>query len=510
MFSSRRALASASAVVLLVVAGAARAETLLDAIELAYKTNPTLQQQRASLQALDEEYVQARATLRPTLSATGTYGYTRQSENVISPGKPGADEIRAETAGVTLSQPIYTGGAATAAIRAAERDVQQGREQLRITEAQVMGQVIQAYMDVLRDTESLRINQENLTVLQRQLQETSAEFDVGEVTRTDVAQAEARLAAAQANLSAAQAQLKISRANYALYVGKEPDALTPPPALTGVPASFDVAMDQAEHENPSLRAAQYAEEASRSRVAEARSAYRPTVSANLGFQYQREPITENIQTSPGHFFPYTPNPNQRTLTAGVTVNIPLYAGGQRGSKVRQALAQDNQAMYGVEGQRRIVLQAVTQDWAQVSSTHAQTLSNEQQVKAASVAAEGERQEAQVGLRTTIDVLNAEQELRNAQLSLVTSRHDEYVATASLLAAMGQLDIAHLNPATPAYDPRRNFDRVRHRGWAPLDPVLRAMDATAAPGGGGAGKPTTAPIDETLAAKSPAHPEPRRP
>jgi outer membrane protein len=498
-----------AAVSLSLLAGAARAETLIDAIDLAYKTNPTLQQQRATQRALDEEYVQALAQIRPTLSASAADNYQRLSENTYT-YQPGAFSTQYQNAGVNLTQPLYTGGAATQAIRAAERDVQQGRQQLRAVEAQIMGTVVQSYMDVIRDAEALRINQENLTVLQQQLQETTAEFDVGQLTRTDVSQAEARLAASQASLSAAQAQLQISRANYAQVVGQAPGELAPPPALPGVPSTFDAALDVAQQSNPNLLAAQYAEEAARSRVGQARAAYRPTVSATAGFQWQRYPIgSEEIETGAGPLV-YTPNPEQRTLSASIGVSVPLYSGGQRGSKVRQALQQDNEAIYSVEGQRRVVLQSVSQDWAQVTSTHAQTVSNEAQVKAATVAAEGERQEAQAGLRTTIDVLNAEQELRNAQLQLVDSRHDEYVAAAQLLAAMGRLEARNLNPGAPVYDPRRNFDRVRKAGWTPLDPVVRLLDATAAPGGGGAGEATQTRTDADLsavgAAKSqPAHP-----
>jgi outer membrane protein len=516
MYARRRALGSAaglalvaalSAVTLGVVtvgATAVSAETLTDAIELAYRTNPTLQQQRAAQRALDEEYVQARATLRPNVSATLGDNYTRLSENTVSLS-PGAVSLRDRTAGINITQPLYTGGYETLAIKAAERDVLQGREQLRVTESQVMGLVIQAYMDTIRDAESLRINQQNVQVLQRQLQETSAEFDVGEVTRTDVAQAEARLAAAQASLSAAQSQLTISRANFAQVVGEQPGELAPPPVLSGLPSTFDIALDAAEKDNPSLRAAQYAEAAAHSRVGQARAAYRPTVSLTAGYQYQYEPIAV-----PSYEAGYNPNPNQRSLTAGVTVTIPIFTGGLTGSKVRQALEQDNQALYGIEGQRRTVLQSVSQAWAQLLSARAQTLSNEQQVKAAGVAAEGERQEAQVGLRTTIDVLNAEQELRNAELSLVQARHDEYVASASLLTAMGRLEAKNLNASGPVYDPRRNFDRVKSKGWTPLDAVVRTLDATGAPGGGGAAKPTSAPIDDSLAAQGVAKPAPQKP
>ena len=469
----------------------------MEAIDLAYKTNPTLQQQRATQRALDEEYVQARAALRPTLNITGGDNFTHTSENDTT-FLPGAYQANLQSASVNLSEPITTGGAATEAIRAAARDVLQGREQLRTVEIQIMAQVVQFYMDTIRDTEALRIDQENLLVLQRQLQETSAEFDVGEVTRTDVSQAEARLAASQAAVSGAQGQLQISRANYATVVGQAPGDLAPPPALPGVPTSFDAALDVGEKENPALRAAQYAEQAARARVGEARAAYRPSVSLNASYQWEHGDI------------PFTLNPYQRTVTASAIATIPLFAGGSRGSKVRQSLEQDNEAIYGVEGQQRVVLQAVSQTWATVLSTHAQTLSNEEQVKSAAVAADGERQEAQVGLRTTIDVLNAEQEFRDAQLQLVISRHDEYVAAANLLAAMGRLEIKYLNPALPAYDPKRNFDRVRDKGWLPIDPVVEALDAAGAPREHNPYTPTGAPIDSDLTARSITNPHPGEP
>jgi outer membrane protein len=474
-----------------------RAETLMDAIDLAYRSNPTLQQQRATQRALDEEYVQARAALRPTLNITGGDNFTHTSENDTT-FLPGAYQANLQTAAVNLSEPITTGGAATEAIRAAARDVLQGREQLRAIEIQIMAQVVLYYMDTIRDTEALRIDQENLLVLQRQLQETSAEFDVGQVTRTDVSQAEARLAAAQAAVSAAQGQLQISRANYATVVGQAPGDLAPPPALPGVPNSFDAALDVGEKENPNLRAAQYAEQAARARVGEARAAYRPSVSLNASYQWEHGDI------------PFTLNPYQRTVTATATATIPLFAGGSRGSKVRQSLEQDNEAIYGIQGQQRVVLQSVSQTWATVLSTHAQTLSNEEQVKSAAVAADGERQEAQVGLRTTIDVLNAEQEFRDAQLQLVISRHDEYVAAANLLAAMGRLEIKYLNPSLPAYDPKRNFDRVRDKGWLPIDPVVEALDAAGAPREHNPYTPTGAPIDSDLTARSITNPHPGEP
>jgi outer membrane protein len=496
--------------VVLAGSGVARAETLLDAIDLAYKTNPQLQAQRAALRSLDETYVQAEATLRPTLSGGGGYSFTHLSENTESLGAPGAFETNARTASVTLSAPVYTGGAATRAIQAAGRDVLQGRQQLRAIEAQVMTQVVTAYMDVIRDTEALRINVENLKVLQRQLQETSAEFDVGEVTKTDLAQAEARLATAQSNVSQSQSQLEISRANYAQAVGQAPGDLAPPPILPGVPPTFDSALDVGQKENPNLLAAQYGEEATHMRVAEARAAYRPTAQISASYQFQYEPITLSESNGFGGFVAIPLNPYQRTYQAGVQVTVPLFSGGQRGSRVRQALANDNQAMYTIEGQRRSVLQEISQFWAAMVSDHAQTLANEQAVKAAAVAAEGQRQEAQVGLRTTIDVLNAEEEQRTAELQLVVSRHDEYVAAANLLADMGRLEIRYLNADLPPYNPERNFDQVRGKGWTPIDPIVFLLDGVGKPVTGPAQQTSSAPVDSELLSRGPGAPKPSEP
>ena len=292
-------------------------------------------------------------------------------------------------------------------------------------------------------------------------------------------------------------------------MGQPPGELAPPPALPGVPTSFDAALDVAEQENPALRAAQYAEEAARSRVGEARAAYRPTVSVNASFQWQRQPLGQEFFHAYGEV-PFMANPYQRTVTVSAIATIPLFAGGMRGSKVRQALEQDNEAIYSIENERRVVLQTVSQAWATVTANNAQILADEVQVKSAALAAEGQRQETQVGLRTTIDVLNAEQQYATAQLQLIDARHDEYVGAAQLLAAMGRLQIRYLNPALPAYDPKRNFDRVRNKGWLPIDEVVRALDAAGAPREHNPYTPTSAPIDPDLAARSVANPQPKEP
>jgi outer membrane protein len=373
---------------------------------------------------------------------------------------------------LTVTQPIYTGGLVASEVNAADADVMSGREGLRQVEETVLQAVIGAYVGVRRDQESLAIAQENATVLKRQLDEAQARFQVGEITRTDVAQTQARLAAAQAQLSTAQAQLTVSRADYDQVVGQNPGDLAPEPSLAKLlPATVDQAFDGAEHNNPQIRQADFAEQAAAARVAAAKAQTRPTVALRAAAGYQGGNLG---LASP--FANYTHDVN-----ASAVVTFPLFTGGLTSSQIRQAAERDNAARIAIETIRRQVLQQVAQAWSQLLGARANLVANEEQVSATSIAFEGTRQEAQVGLRTTLDVLNAEQELRNAQLALVNARHDEYVAAATVLAAMGALYVQDLASGVPAYDPKTNFDRVRHAfGWIPWTPAVEAIDRLGAP------------------------------
>jgi len=453
------------------VAGAAAkpaaAETLADAIALAYDTNPTLQAQRATQRSIDEEYVQARTGWRPTLQiqAVGTYdklAVPRAARNFLTPN----GESNSGSLALTFTQPIWTGGRAAANVSAAQADILQGRENLRRVEAQVLVSVVQSYMDVLRDQEALKIRQEDLTVLQKQLDESRARFDVGEITRTDVAQSEARLAAAQALLQSAQAQLAISRANYAAVVGQNPGDLAPEPSLAYLlPSNPDEAFTVAETFNPTIRAQQFAEQASRARVAAARANRMPNLSLQGSLRFSNAPLD-----------PFRQSLYSRDETVSGVLTIPLFTGGLTSSQIRQAIERNNSDRITIETQRRAVLQSVTQTWNQLVAARANITSNTEQVRAAEIAAEGTRQELSVGLRTTIDVLNADVELRNAQLSLVAARHDEYVAAATLLATMGRLEAKDLIPSVPQYDPRANYRKLRITwGWVPWEIPIGIVD-----------------------------------
>jgi outer membrane protein len=476
----------AAAAVLSGLAAPAFAETLREAIALAYQTNPTLLAQRAGLRALDESVPQARAGLRPQIEVTGTASYSRVDSPDISGIAGTGGVIETDTGGVSvgLAQTIYSGGRIGHAISAAEANVLGGREDLRGIEQQVLASVIQAYVDVQRDIDILGIRQQNLTVLRRQLDESNARFEVGEITRTDVAQSEARLAQSQADLANAQAQLSVSRAAYAAVVGQAPGTLVTPPPLPGVPTDFDIALNTGLSENPAIRSAEYNLQAAEQRVAAARAEYLPSARLTASYGGQGSPDGFDIT-------------DRTAFQAGATISIPLFTGGLNQSRVAQAREQANAAQIQIEGERRVVLQNVSSAYAQVISTRASLSAGEEGVRAATVAAEGVRQEAQVGLRTTLDVLNQELELRNAQILLTNARRNEYVAQALLLSAMGRLGGGDLDTTITLYDPAQNGDVVRYRGALPWDPIVEAIDKIASPPVTPATDAPDAPIDTQL-------------
>jgi outer membrane protein len=471
--------AAAGAAAVSAAAAPAWSETLADAVALAYETNPTLQAQRATQRALDETWVQARTGWRPTLQLQASTAWIENAvPRRIAPTRGLFDQTPItrshnpfSSLNFTLNQPLWTGGRTDSAVSAAQADVLQGRENLRRVEAQVLQAVIQAYEDVRRDEQALEIRQEDLGVLQEQLKESQARFDVGEITRTDVAQSEARLASAQALLQSAQAQLAISRAEYAAVVGKNPGTLAAEPSLAYLlPGNVDDAFMIAEKYSPQLRAQMFAEQASRARVAGARAERMP----RIDLQGQ---LLQQGNTGPTHL---VGDLFSREETIGAVVTLPLFTGGLTSSRIRQAIERNNADKISIETQRRSVLQQVTQFWNQLIAARANIGSNTEAVRAAEIAAEGTRQELSVGLRTTIDTLNADVELRNAQLSLVGSRHDEYVAAANVLLAMGRLEGKDLIPTQPQYDPARNFRHLRITwGWVPWEEPISVVDRAVA-------------------------------
>jgi outer membrane protein len=455
-----------------------QAETLADAIALTEASNPTLQAQRAQLRATDEEYVQAEAGYRPTLTAGGSYEY--QDGRVSETGSPSASVAGGTgTAVLTLTQPLYTGGLVKARLSAAQADILAGREGLRRAEIQVLTSVIGAYVDVRRDAEQLKISQDNVAVLTHELEENRAKFGAGLLTRTDVAQSEARLAAARSQLSGAEASLAEARAAYQAVVGQTPGELAPEPSLEALlPGSIDAAFDAALAANPELRQAAFVEAASAAKLAEAKSQTRPTASLSAQYGY----VGAQSGVSSGGFGSAA-NVLETEIGGSVTANVsvPLFTGGLYASQIRQAAENENVSRQGVESARRDALQAVAQAWNQLLGAKASLTADEAQVKANEVAFEGVKREHDVGLRTVLDVLNAQQELETSQIALVGARHDSYVAAAAVLAAIGGLDAKDLAPDAPRYNPKANFERVRHApGWVPWEGAIGAIDALGAP------------------------------
>jgi outer membrane protein len=299
-----------------------------------------------------------------------------------------------------------------------------------------------------------------------------ARFDVGEITRTNVAQAEARLAAAQASLASARSTLGIAARPTPPWSARTRPTSRPnrrwPPCCRHV----DEAFSAAEKNNAQVRAAQRTEEASRARVTAARAGRRPTVSATASVGYNAAEVTASARSSPT-----TP----RRSDTGLTATIPLFTGGLTSSQIRAAIERNNADRIAVETARRSVLQAVSQAWNQVLGARANLVSNQEQVRASPVAFEGVQRREPGRLRTTLDVLNAEQELRSAQLALVTARRDEYVASANRAVGHGPARGQEPGPEVPQYDPLNNFQAASHAiGWVPWEPVIEAVDRVGGP------------------------------
>ncbi|MFC3580228.1 TolC family outer membrane protein [Sphingomonas hylomeconis] len=442
---------------LLLIAGPAAAETLKDALVKAYNTNPTLTGARANVRAIDENVPIARAAGRPALDLSGGY-----SEAVLQ--GPGTNSInspdRSATASTQLSVPIFTGGAVRNSIRAAETRVDAGRLGLRGTEADLFTAVVGAYMDVIRDEAIVGLNTQNVRVLDVNLQASNDRFQVGDLTRTDVAQSQARLALARAQLQTAQARLISSRENYIRLVGDAPGVLDTPPPVPGAPSGVDQAVEIALQDNPTLLAAQKTRDATAFDINVARAARSPRVGVVVGGNYfnylgslgQGSGIAVGSQSG-------------TTGSAGLSLTLPLFQGGRPAAQVRQAQARRSQSIEQVTEAERAVIANTRAAYAVWKSSEQVIASAETAVSANRLSLEGVRAENSVGNRTILDILNAEQELLNSQVTLVTARRDSYVARFALQAAMGRAEADDLGlDGGPLYNPVTNYDRVKNR-WS---------------------------------------------
>jgi len=432
------------------------ATTLQDAFVQTYSSSPALNAARAQLRGTDEGVSIAKAASRPQVN--GTFGLS-QSTNGIDNFSNGA---RSLTAQLNLSYPLFQGGRVKNAINAATSRVSAGRADLRTTEGNIFVQVVSAYMDVIRDASIVDLNRKNVDVLNTNLKASRDRFQVGDLTRTDVAQSEARLSLARSQLIAAQGNLTSSRENYRRVVGSWPENLAPPPALPKLPDEPDRAVTTALDNSPAIQAAAADTKAAGYDVSAARSQRLPTVSAIAGPNYNNYLGTANrlsgqLKGTPGIDEVRTAN------TFGLQMTLPLYQGGLAGARVRQAQAAQNVAIEsGIDTERQVI--ATTRAaFASYEAAMAGITANQEAVKANELALEGVRAENRVGTRTVLDVLNAEQELLNSQVQLVSAQHDEYVAGFALLNAMGMAEARNLGLDGGAlYDPTANYKRVK--GW----------------------------------------------
>lgn len=434
------------------LAGPASAETLQGALAKAYNANPTLSGARAQQRATDESYVIARAQGSPTLQANATLG-----ENILIPPGQVTTVKRSLQSNLQLSVPIYQGGAVLNNVRAANQRVQAGQETLRATESSVFSQVVAAYNDVIRDQAIVELNRANVRQLDVNLTATRDRFEVGDLTRTDVAQSEARLQLARGDLRTAESNLIASRERYIQLVGDVPAELAPPPPLPNLPETPDQAVAVAIRENPDLLAASRNRQAARFDVYAADANRLPRLSAVA--QGQSQNFLNSVQST----IPGLNLPNQQTSAqVGLQASFPIYQGGLPSAQVRQAQARQSQAFEREIEVERTVIQQVRAAFASWRASQDVIRSAEAAVQANTLSLEGVRAENSVGNRTIIEILNAEQELLNAQVQLVTARRNAYVAAFSLLAAMGQAEARDLNlDGVVLYDPTVNYRRVRN-------------------------------------------------
>jgi len=452
-----------SAALFLAVPRGATAETIESAVAKAYENNPQLNAQRAIVRQADEGVPTALSGYRPTISANASVGReytdTKQMIPPLPPGLPNGVSFEAKglstphSVGLTGTQTLFNGQQTANKVRAAESQVFAARETLRMMEESVLLSAASAYMDVARDSANLEVQQNNVRVLQRTLTDTNNRFQAGQVTSTDVAQAEAQLASGEATLHAAESTLMTTRANYRRIIGVEPAnlaAVSPVDRLA--PSTLNAAVALGIMENPSVTAALYGVDVAQLQVKIAEGALWPTLVGQYSVQQQ--------------YNPQLLTPNLFTNTVSLNLTIPLYQGGAEYSAIRLDKENLGQQRLNVDQVRDQTRANVVQAWGQLQAAKAQVEAAVRQNNAAERALTGVRNEAIAGQRTTQDVLNAEQALVNARQSLIVAQHDRVVASYSLLSAVGRLSARELRLPVTIQDPQVHYHQVRD-SWVGL-------------------------------------------
>ena len=428
-----------------------RAETLADALIAAYRNSNLLEQNQAILRAADEDVAQAVASLRPVVAfiADGQYGY---SQTLLDSGITVSNEGLFANYSVTAQMTLFDFGRTQLAIEAAKETVLATREALIAIEQQVLLAAVSAFVDVRLQQEIVSLRENNVRVIAEQLRAAQDRFDVGEVTRTDVAQAEARLAEAEANLVVAQGDLAIARENYRAATGNYPGVLSAPPAPPRTAATLDAARSVALRTHPSIRQAQREVKAAELNVARARANMKPSIAAQAQLSVDQDSLQEN--------------------GVGINFNQTIYSGGALSSALRQAMAIRDASFAGLKQRGVEVAEAVGIVWSNLDVADASIAATEQQISAAQIAFDGVREEASLGARTTLDVLDAEQDLLDARASRLSALAQRYIGIYQLLASMGLLTVDHLALGIPTYDPAAYYNAVRR---APTSIQGRKLD-----------------------------------
>ncbi len=459
---------------------AARADDLRGALEQAYRTNPTLLAARANLRVTDEQVPIEKSAGRPNAAATAEYDefVRRSANNFTSP-------LRALSANAQVTAPIYEGGRVRNAVRAAETRVGAGRADLRGSESSVFSQVVGAYMDVVQNEAIVGLNRSNVKVLQVNLQATRDRFEIGDLTRTDVAQSQSRLALAQGDTRNAEANLSSARETYVSLVGTSPVNLQPPPPLPNFPATPEEAVSIALENNPDILAARARSKAAAYDVKVAGASRLPHIEAFAAGTYDNYFGTlGGGSAAVGDFFAQSDN----SARVGARLTVPLYQGGLPAALRRQAQQTESAVLEDeIATERNVIAQARSAYSSWLASVEI-IASSQTAVEAASLSLEGVRAENTVGNRTILDILNAEQELLIAQVRLVTARRNSYVAGFTLLAAMGRAESRDLGIDGGAlYDPDVDYRRVEG-SWSDFDdrpaPVALATRTVDTPVQGG--------------------------
>lgn len=445
-----------------------RAQSLEQALARAYMANPTLNSQRAQVRSVDEQVPQALSGYRPIISATADVGALRTKQR--TPAQPGFPPLipdqpaTTETArlnprgyGVSAQQNLFQGFQTKNQVRTAESNILAARENLRNSEQNVLFDAAQAYMDVLRDYAILDVRRNNVDVLREEMRAADERFKVGEVTRTDTAQAQAAVEGARTLVSQAEAQLNTSRATYRQIVGED---IGRPKAARGVdrllPKNLGIAISLGQARHPAILAAFHGYDASNLQIRVLEGALLPSVDIEAAYQRRWDDSSQVTRSSAA------------SLVGRLT--IPIYQGGSEYSSIRQAKETAGQRRLEADIARDQVRQAVVSAWGTVQSTTSQITSAQAQIEANQVALNGVREEAKVGQRTTLDVLNAQQAVLDARVTLINAQHDRVVGAYALLSAMGDLTAEKLGLRVARYDPNVHYQQVRDK-WI----GLRASD-----------------------------------